>query len=181
MSDENIKDLSSDQLKTRAKRFVCQMIDLQRFSSGRDPSDVVRYAEPILREFASRRERDAGDFIRSLAREPHGVPSFSSLCEVLLKELTPPPQSAAVFRPGRSAEPEGGSKTANRCHKCGKEGSSGGNSGQIVIAKPERFEDMVGKCQDCGTFVCGACADKVDMVAGVLYKCPKCGGSIGPA
>ena len=90
MSDENIKSLSSDQLKTRAKRFVCQMIDLHRVSSGRDPGDVVRYAEPILRELASRREADARDFIHSLAREAHGVPSFSSLCEALLRDLEAP-------------------------------------------------------------------------------------------
>ena len=69
---------------------------------------------------------------------------------------------------------------ANKCSKCGKVGTSGGDSGQIVIATPEQFEDMVGKCESCGCFVCGACAKKEERHGVVSYNCPECGGNIGP-
>ncbi len=41
---------------------------------------------------------------------------------------------------------------------CGKSDRSEAGS-DVVIGRPASFKDMVGKCQECGVFVCGACAN----------------------
>lgn len=68
------------------------------------------------------------------------------------------------------------------CAKCGKKSGPSGRAGAIVLGSPESFMSLVDKCQSCGLLVCGACAAREESGLGITnFKCPQCGGTIGPA
>ena len=69
-----------------------------------------------------------------------------------------------------------------KCGRCGKRDKTRDDSGKIVVGATSSFNDMVGKCQSCGFFVCGGCAVKEAPSPGITcFKCPQCAGTVGPA
>jgi hypothetical protein len=78
------------------------------------------------------------------------VRSIESTRDVLRQRVPGP-----VPRGEPSATDEGA--TTMNCVVCGKSDRSQAGV-DVVIGRPGSFKDMVGKCQKCGTFVCGACA-----------------------
>ena len=205
--------------KLEARRNVEKLIEALRYKKD---SNVCRAAaralgnigdaravEPLI---ALLRDRDR-DVCKAAAEalEKIGEPAVEPLVAALKDPWGPVRQHAAELL-GKIGV------NVKICRMCGKIDNSQ-ISGDVVLGRPETFNNMVGKCQKCGVFVCGACANPefklyvqaeyvleartyvasevsrgrdvgeiMDEVhrrfegaeLAVFYRCPRCGGQIGP-